>query len=66
MKAAVIIDDWKLPIFENHLKAAKFEYDTPTPFSDGTTLIIVTTVFIRTLQPTVEAAEREAKRSKAN
>lgn len=60
-KAAVGIDDWKLPVFKKHLDAAGYKYEEPVPFTtDGSTLILkVHYEWVHELQPIIEAAQRE-------
>lgn len=65
MKAAIAIDDWKLPIFERHLKEAGYEFKTVPGLTPGTLLLqVITTRSFTELQPIVQAAQLEAARSK--
>ena len=66
-KAAVALDDWKLPIFKRHLDAAGYKYEEPVPFVDGTLILTVYYEWVRDLKPIIEAAQKEcviAKESK--
>lgn len=63
MKAAVVIDRWKLAIFTRHLRNAKFKY-VEKEIDRDTLALIVDTPDQKTLQPTVVAAQVEAARSK--
>ncbi len=65
-KAAVGIDDWKLPIFRKHLDAAGYKYEEPVPLTtDGETLILkVHYEWVHELQPIIEAAQRECAKFK--
>lgn len=58
-KAAVVLDDWKLPIFKKHLDAAGYKYDPPTPFTEGTLTLTVHYAWVHELKPIIEAAQRE-------
>ena len=55
-KAAVALDDWKLPIFKRHLDAAGYKYEEPVPFVDGTLILTVYYEWVRDLKPIIEAA----------
>lgn len=63
-KAAVTVDDWKLPVFRQHLDAAGYAYEGPIPFTDGTSILQVTYEWVRDLQPIIEAANRECAKRK--
>ena len=65
-KAAVGIDDWKLPIFQKHLNAAGYKYDGPVPLTtDGKTLILtVHYEWAHELKPIIEAAQTECAERK--
>ena len=58
-KAAIGLDEWKLPIFRRHLDAAGFKYDEPVPFTAGTVILTVHYEWVYKLQPIIEAAEGE-------
>lgn len=58
-KAAVGIDDWKLPIFKKHLDAAGYKYDVPVRFTPGTLILQVHYEWLYQLQPVIEAAQQE-------
>jgi hypothetical protein len=58
-KAAVCVDDWKLPIFRRHLDAAGYTYEEPVPYLMGTSILQVHYEWVHKLQPIVEAAQRE-------
>ncbi len=59
MKAGVVLDDWKLPIFKKHLDAAGYKYDEPVPFTNGTLTLKVHYEWVSKLKPIIEAAQRE-------
>jgi hypothetical protein len=64
MKAGVVLDDWKLPIFKKHLDAAGYKYDEPVPFTNGTLTLKVHYEWVSQLQPIIEAAQRECAEAK--
>lgn len=66
MKAGVVLDDWKLPIFKKHLDAAGYKYDEPVPFTNGTLTLKVHYEWVSKLQPIIEAAQRECAKVKAS
>lgn len=59
--AGIVIDDWKLPIFERRLKAAGYEFEQHPGVTSGTLLLKVQAESAAALQPVVEAANREAR-----
>lgn len=63
--AAVCIDDWKLPVFEQHLKAAGYTHDGPFTFSSGVLVLKVHCEWLHKLRPVIEAAQTESARRKA-
>lgn len=58
-KAAVGIDDWKLPIFNRHLDEAGYKYESPRRLVNGALVLIVEYEWVHKLQLIVEAAQRE-------
>ena len=63
-KAAVVLDDWKLPIFKKHLDAAGYRYEEPVGFTDGTLILKVYYEWVHELKPIIEAAQRECAERK--
>jgi hypothetical protein len=63
-KAAVCVDDWKLPVFRQRLDAAGYKYEEPVPFTPGTSILQVHYEWVHEVQPVIEAAERECAESK--
>lgn len=63
-KAAVVLDDWKLPVFKRHLDAAGYKYDEPLPFTPGTLTLQVYYGWVSKLQPIIAAANRECAERK--
>lgn len=58
-KAAIGLDDWKLPIFKKHLDAAGYKYEEPIQLIDGTLIFKVHYKWVHELQPVIESAQRE-------
>jgi hypothetical protein len=65
MKAAIAIDDWKLPIFERHLTQAGYVFTNAGPLTTGTLVLSVETVNGEALAGVVAAANTEAARTGA-
>lgn len=66
--AGVVIDNWKLPIFERHLKQAGYTYKWMPGFTEDTGALIVELERpsqAATLHPIVKAANNEAARTGA-
>lgn len=57
--AAVLIDDWKLPIFERHLKKAGYKYEVKTGVTKDTLTLRVKYEWVAELQPVIVAANQE-------
>lgn len=64
MKAAVVIDKWKLAIFTKHLRAAGYSYDTAPGLTADTHTLTVQCESAAKLQPVVEAANKECAEQK--
>lgn len=60
MKAGIAIDDWKLPIFERHLRQAGYPFKNAGPLTNGTLLLQVETTNPVALGEVVKAANTEA------
>jgi hypothetical protein len=60
MKAAIVIDDWKLPIFYQHLTRAGYDYKKGPGVTKGTFALIVETNDMAPLATVVRAANAEA------
>lgn len=59
-KAGIAIDDWKLPIFERHLKQAGYSFKNHGLLTTGTLLLRVDTINLVALGVVVKAANTEA------
>ena len=64
-KAAIAIDDWKLPIFERHLRQAGYSFQNSGSLTAGTLLLRVDTPNIVALGEVVKAANTEAAKTGA-
>ncbi len=64
-KAAVCIDDWKLPIFKRHLDAAGYTYKECPGITSGTLTLKVNYEWVHELKPIIEAAQKECAEAKA-
>ena len=62
--AAVGVDNWKIPVFKQHLDAAGYQYEGPFPFTESTSILRVKYEWAHLLQPIVEAANAECARRK--
>ena len=60
LKAAIVIDDWKLPIFERHLAQAGYAYEKGPGLTANTLLLTVKTENVEALGVVVKAANTEA------
>lgn len=65
MKAAIAIDDWKLPIFERHLAQAGYTHTDGPGLTPKTLLLTVTTDNVEALGEVVKAANTEAAQTGA-
>lgn len=60
MKAAIVIDDWKLPIFERRLVHAGYSYMKHPGVTNDTLTLSVITDDVKALAKVVRAANAEA------
>ena len=65
MKVAIAIDDWKLPIFERHLRQSNYAFKNAGAFTAGTLILHVETTNADALHEVVKAANTEAARTGA-
>ena len=63
-KAAVVIDDWKLPVFRRHLDAAGRTYMEGPVITADTLLLQVQYEWVADLKPIIEAANKECANAK--
>lgn len=64
MKAGIVLDDWKLPVFRRRLTAAGFQYSDAGGLTINTTVLIVVTSDMAGLKKVIEAAQNECEKSK--
>lgn len=63
MKAAIAIDDWKLSIFERHLKQSGYSFEQSGRLTPNTLLLTVVTDNLEALAEVVKSANNEASRT---
>ena len=64
MKAGIVIDDWKLPIFERHLTDSGYFYTKGNWLKEDTLILyVLTNDNPKQLESVVRAANDEAARS---
>lgn len=66
MKAGIVIDKWKLPIFSRRLKAAGFAYEEVGSLTSDSLTLVVVTDNAQALGQAVLAANKEAAQTKAH
>lgn len=66
MKAALGLDDWKLPIFRKRLIEAGYKYKDAGELTPGTTILTIETDDILSLKKVLEDCERECKSVRRN
>lgn len=64
-KAAIAIDEWKLPIFERRLKQAGYSFKNAGHITPGTLVLQVETTNLEALAEVAKAANDEAARTGA-
>ena len=64
-KAAIAIDDWKLPIFKQRLTEAGYSFKQGPGLTKNTLMLTVDTNNVAALGAVVQAANNEAALSKA-
>ena len=66
MKAGIVIDEWKLPIFERRLRQSGYSFKNAGHLTTGTLLLQVETTNLEALGAVVTAANDEAARTGAS
>lgn len=66
MKAGIVIDDWKLPIFDRHLSESGYVYEKHPGVTAGTLTLTVETEDAKALAVVVRAANTEAAKRRLN
>lgn len=64
LRACIAIDEWKLSIFQRHLREAEFEWEQRGGVTADTLMLYVETSDLTRLALVVKAANTEAARSK--
>jgi hypothetical protein len=64
MKAAIALDDWKLPVFRKRLTEAGYEYTDAGGFLGSNTILHVETDNILALKRVIEACQTECRKMK--
>jgi hypothetical protein len=60
--AAVVIDNWKLPIFVKHLDKAGYSYTVHPKTVTKITVLRVQYEWVSEIQPIIEAANKECSK----
>jgi hypothetical protein len=60
VKAGIVIDAWKLPIFERHLQQSGYAFENKGPMTPGTLILHVVTENAEALTEVLKAANTEA------
>lgn len=66
MLAAVVCDDWKLPVFRKRLKLAGFDFDEIAGPMPGVYTLKVRCGRISDMKPIIDAAESECRKRRAH
>lgn len=66
MKAGIVIDKWKLPIFSRRLKEAGFAYEEVGSLTSDSLTLVVVTDNAQALGQAVLAANKEAAQTRAH
>lgn len=64
MKAAIVVDNWKLPVFRRRLKKAGYEYEDGGGLTSDTTVLTVETSNLLALKKVLEKCQSETARSR--
>lgn len=62
MKAAIAVDDWKLPAFRERLTEAGYSYEDGGAFAADCTILTVETDNMLALKKVVEACQAECRK----
>jgi hypothetical protein len=66
VKAGIVIDKWKLPIFSRRLKEAGFAYEEVGSLTSDSLTLVVVTDNAQALGQAVLAANKEAAQTRAH
>lgn len=64
MKAGIVVDDWKLPVFRKRLTEAGYEYTDAGGLTHNTTVLTVETDNMLKLKSVIEKCQRECARQR--
>lgn len=64
LKAAIAVDDWKLPVFRKRLSEAGYKYHDAGGFTGSTTILTVQTKDILALKTLLERCQAECLEKK--
>lgn len=64
LKAGIVVDDWKLPVFRRRLSEAGFEYEDAGAFTANTTALTVETTNMLALKKVLEECQAECAQSR--
>jgi hypothetical protein len=64
VKAAIALDDWKLPVFRKRLKEAGYTYTDAGGFLGSNTILHVETDDLLRLKGVIEACQAECRKMK--
>lgn len=64
MKAGIVLDNWKLPIFRKRLTEAGYEYEDGGGLTSDTTVLTVETDDVLALKKVIESCEAESRKSR--
>lgn len=62
MKAGIVVDDWKLPVFRRRLTEAGYEYTDAGGLTHDTTVLTVVTDNMLALKEVIEACQAECRK----
>ena len=62
-KSAIVIDNWKLPIFQRHLEQSGYSYKSDSGITPNTLTLFVFTTNLDALSTVLGAANKEAKKT---
>lgn len=66
MKAGIVVDDWKLPIFRKNLQKSGYKFEERGRLTEDTSVLTVETEFPANLKIVLEQCERECRKQKFN
>ncbi len=61
MRAGIVVDDWKLPIFRKRLTEAGYTYTDAGGLTHDTTVLTVVTDDVLKLKKVIELCQRQCK-----